>query len=48
MLVATGLMLAVVLLVMVGEEAQEMQLARWLPTTKIPPPVLAIPSWMGL
>jgi len=48
MLVATGLMLAVVLLVMVGEEAQEMQLARWLPTTKTPPPVLAIPSWMGL
>jgi high-affinity iron transporter len=49
MLVATGLMLAVVLLlVMVGEEAQEMQPARWLPTTKIPPRVLAIPSWMGL
>jgi high-affinity iron transporter len=48
MLVATGLMLAFVLLVMVGEEAQEMQLARWLPTTEIPSLVRAIPSWMGL
>jgi len=28
-------MLAVVLLVMVGEEAQEMQLAGWLPTTHL-------------
>jgi hypothetical protein len=37
-----------VLLVMVGEEAQEMQLARWLPTTEIPWLALAIPSWMGL
>ena len=33
MLVVTGVMLAVVLLVMVGEETQEMQLAGWLPTT---------------
>ena len=48
MLIATGIMLAVVLLVMVGEEAQEMQLARWLPTTEILPLVRAIPSWMGL
>jgi high-affinity iron transporter len=37
-----------VLLVMVGEEAQEMQLARWLPTTEIPSLVHLIPSWMGL
>jgi hypothetical protein len=48
MLVATGVMLAFVLLVMVGEEAQEMQLARWLPTTEIPSLVHVIPSWMGL
>jgi high-affinity iron transporter len=37
-----------VLLVMVGEEAQEMQFARWLPTTEIPLLVHVIPSWMGL
>ena len=48
MLVATGVMLAFVLLVMVGEEAQEMQLARWLPTTEIPLLVHVIPSWMGV
>ena len=48
MLVATGIMLALVLLVMVGEEVQEMQLARWSPTTEILPLVRAIPSWMGL
>ena len=36
MLVFTGFMLGVVLLVMVGEQAQEMQLAHWLPTTTIP------------
>ena len=35
MLVFTGIMLGVVLLVMVGEQAQEMQLAHWLPTTAI-------------
>jgi high-affinity iron transporter len=48
MLVVTGVMLAFVLLVMVGEEAQEMQLARWLPTTEIPSLGHLIPSWMGL
>ena len=36
MLVLTGIMLGAVLLVMVGEQAQEMQLAHWLPTTQIP------------
>jgi high-affinity iron transporter len=46
MLVFTGIMLGLVLLVMVGEQAQEMQLARWLPTTPIHR--LAIPEWMGL
>ena len=46
MLIATGLLLALVLLVMVGEEAQEMQLAGWLPTTRIPWMAGLIPSWM--
>jgi len=48
MLVWTGVMLAIVLLVMVGEEAQEMQLAHWLPITRIPWLARAIPSWLGL
>jgi high-affinity iron transporter len=48
MLVLTGAMLGVVLLVMVGEEAQEMQLAHWLPTTAIPWLEKVIPSWSGL
>lgn len=48
MLVSTGVMLAFVLLVMVGEEAQEMQLALWLPVTDIPRLAHVIPSWMGL
>ena len=48
MLVVTGVMLAVVLLVMVGEEAQEMQLAGWLPTTHLPHFDEIIPGWVGL
>ena len=48
MLVATGIMLAGVLLVMVGEEAQEMQLAGWLPTTHLPHLNEIIPGWAGL
>jgi high-affinity iron transporter len=48
MLVLTGVMLGVVLVVMVGEQAQEMQLAHWLPTTEIPAMAERIPSWMGL
>jgi high-affinity iron transporter len=48
MLVATGVMLGIVLLVMVGEQAQEMQLAHWLPTTRIEWLAGAIPDWMGL
>src|SRR3954468_4614879 len=48
MLVFTGVMLGLVLLVMVGEQAQEMQLANWLPTTPISFLQHAIPSWMGL
>jgi high-affinity iron transporter len=48
MLVLTGIMLGAVLLVMVGEQAQEMQLAHWLPTTQIPWLANVIPAWMGL
>lgn len=48
MLVFTGVMLGLVLLVMVGEQAQEMQLARWLPTTPIASLQHVIPDWMGL
>jgi len=48
MLVFTGAMLGAVLLVMVGEQAQEMQLAHWLPTTAIPFLADHIPAWMGL
>ncbi len=45
MLVVTGVLLGAVLLVMVGEEAQEMQLAGWLGTTPLPIP---LPDWVGL
>jgi high-affinity iron transporter len=45
MLVATGVMLGVVLLVMVGESVQELQQAGWIGTTPIH---VAIPGWMGL
>ncbi len=48
MLVLTGILLGLVLLVMVGEQAQEMQLARWLPTTPVAPLERIIPGWMGL
>ncbi len=48
MLVLTGVMLGVVLLVMVGEQAQEMQLAHWIPTTPMPRLTALIPPWMGL
>jgi high-affinity iron transporter len=47
MLVSTGVMLGFVLLVMVGEQAQEMQLAHWLPTTKIAA-LENMPDWMGV
>lgn len=48
MLVLTGIMLGCVLLVMVGEQVQEMQLAHWLPTTEIPGLAAIIPDWMGM
>jgi high-affinity iron transporter len=48
MLVFTGILLGIVLVVMVGEQAQEMQLARWIPTTQIRWLSPAVPSWLGL
>ncbi len=48
MLVLTGVLLGVVLLVMVGEQAQEMQLANWIPTTTVKSLVNVIPAWAGL
>ncbi len=47
MLVITGVMLSVVLLVMVGEQAQEMQAAHWLPATPIHALDAVVRPWMG-
>jgi high-affinity iron transporter len=46
MLITTGVLLGVVLLVMVGEQAQEMQLAHWISRTEIP--WLQLPAWLGM
>jgi high-affinity iron transporter len=48
MLITTGVLLGIVLLVMVGEQAQEMQLAHWIPTTEISSLKNYMPPWMGL
>ncbi len=48
MLIFTGILLGLVLVVMVGEQGQEMQLAHWLPTTRIAWLESAIPAWMSL
>ncbi len=48
MLVVTGVLLGAVLLVMVGEQAQEMQLAHWIPTTTIRSLEHVLPGWTGL
>ena len=48
MLITTGILLGGVLLVMVGEQAQEMQLAHWISTTPVPWLVSLIPNWAGL
>jgi high-affinity iron transporter len=45
MLVATGVLLGVVLLVMVGESVQELQLAGWLPVHSLG---VSFPGWVGL
>jgi high-affinity iron transporter len=48
MLITTGILLGVVLLVMVGEQAQEMQLAHWISRTEIPWLAAAVPAWLGM
>jgi high-affinity iron transporter len=48
MLVLTGILLGGVLLVMVGEQAQEMQLAHWLPKTDLPALAGIAPPWIGV
>src|SRR6202030_2358261 len=48
MLITTGVLLGVVLLVMVGEQAQEMQLAHWISRTEINWLANLIPPWMGM
>jgi high-affinity iron transporter len=48
MLITTGILLGVVLLVMVGEQAQEMQLAHWISRTEIPWLANALPAWVGM
>jgi high-affinity iron transporter len=48
MLITTGILLGVVLLVMVGEQAQEMQLAHWISRTEIPWLVEVMPAWLGM
>lgn len=44
MLILTGVLLAGVLIVMVGEEVQEMQQAGWIGITNLP---LSLPGWWG-
>src|SRR5207244_5042342 len=48
MVAATGILLGMVLLGRVGEQAQEMQLAHWIPTTSIDSLAHVIPPWMGM
>ncbi|MEY2538459.1 MAG: high-affinity iron transporter [Verrucomicrobiota bacterium] len=48
MLITTGILLGVVLQVMVGEQAQEMQLAHWISKTDIHWLANVIPDWMGM
>jgi high-affinity iron transporter len=48
MLIATGVLLGIVLLVMVGEEVNEMQLANWISTTNIAWMAKITPDWAGV
>jgi high-affinity iron transporter len=48
MLVLTGVLLGLVLVVMVGEQVEEMQLAHWITTTRIASLESVIPAWMGV
>lgn len=45
LLITTGVLLTLVLVVMVGEEVQEMQQAGWLATSALD---IAIPGWVGM
>jgi high-affinity iron transporter len=48
MLITTGILLGVVLEVIVGEQAQEMQLAYWISRTDVGSLTNVIPAWMGM
>jgi high-affinity iron transporter len=48
MLITTGIVLGAVLLVMVGEQVQEMQLAHWIPTTQIGWLENWVPAWVRM
>ena len=48
MLITTGILLGAVLLIMVGEQALEMQQAHWISTTRIAGLVDFMPDWMGV
>src|SRR6266403_582217 len=48
MLITTGILLGVVLLVMVGEQVQEMQLAHWIQTTQIGWLENYVPAWLSM
>src|SRR5213595_2894774 len=48
MLITTGILLGVVLEVMLGEQAQEVQLAHWITRTDIAWLANVIPAWMGM
>jgi high-affinity iron transporter len=48
MLVLTGVLLGAVLLVMVGEQVQEMQQAHWISTTNLPLLAKVLPDWAGV
>ena len=48
MLITTGILLGVVFLVMVGEQAQEMQLAHWISTTPVPALEPILRPWIGM
>src|SRR6184192_3185772 len=48
MLITTGILLGIVLEVMVGEQAQEMQLAHWISRTDIGWLTNVIPAWVGM
>jgi len=48
MLILTGVLLGLVLIIMVGEQGQEMQQAHWISTTTVAWLAPYVPDWMGL